>query len=49
MNYSKIRNGFKITVKRWERVVNLTEIATGRIVKMAFSDHVKAILAAKAL
>ena len=49
MNYSKTKNGFKITVKKWSNEVVVTNIETKEVTVKIFSDHIKAIMIAKAL
>lgn len=50
MNYSRIKNGVKISVKQWGKVVILTDVSDGRILgQQVFSDHIQAIAIAQAL
>lgn len=50
MNYSKIKNGLRISVKKWDNKITLTDIMSGQIVSVEeFSDHIKAVALAKAL
>lgn len=49
MNYSKTKNGFKITVKKYDNTVTVINLTTNEIIKHTFSDHIKAIMVAKAL
>ena len=48
MAYNKIKNGFRITVKKWSNVVTVSDTTTNKLVKsFTFSDHVTAVLLAK--
>ena len=48
--FIKVKNGFRVEVMPWDKVVTITKIETGEIVKKeTFSDHIKAVMVAKAL
>lgn len=48
--YIKVKNGFRIVVMPWDKVVTITKIETGEIVRQEkFSDHIQAVMVAKAL
>lgn len=50
MKINRKKNGYRITVKDWSNVVTVTNLDTGKVINTAtFSDHIKAVLAAKAL
>jgi hypothetical protein len=50
MKYTKKKNGKKIVVKQWSDTVSVFDLKTGELVgSMTFSDHIQAVLAAKAL
>ena len=49
MKVNKTKNGFKITVKDWSSEVTVTRLADKQTVTTKFSDHIQAVMAAKAL
>ena len=49
MNYKRIKNGCRITVKRWSNEVVVTRLSDNETVVTKFSDHVQAVLAAQAV
>ena len=49
MKISRIKNGFRITVKEWSNEVVITNITDKTSVKKTFSDHIKAVMIAKSL
>ena len=49
MNYSKIKNGFKVQVKAWSNVINVINLATKEVTTIKADDHIKAVLMAKAV
>jgi hypothetical protein len=49
MNYKRVKNGFKITVKQWSDEVVVTRLSDNQSVTTKFSDHIKAVAVAQAL
>lgn len=50
MNYNRIKNDVKISVKKWDNKITLTDVATGKVLAIKkFSDHIQAVTLAKAL
>ncbi len=50
MNFSKIKNGIRITVLKWSNIITLTDAETGAFIKAAnFQDHVTAVRLARSL
>lgn len=49
MNYKRVKNGFKITVKKWSDEVVVTRLSDNQTVVTKFDDHIKAVAVAQAL
>lgn len=50
MDYKKVKNGKRITVKAWDNTITITDAKTGQVLgAQSFSDHVQAVTLAKAL
>ncbi len=50
MHYKRIKNGKKIEVKDWQKEITITDVVTRKVLAVErCSDHIKAILVAKAL
>jgi len=50
MKINRIKNGYRISVKDWDKRVIITDSIKGTIIKeVELSNHIQAVLVAKAL